>query len=101
MARAADQGGILDHANPSQYDAKNPIILFIIQVRRRSRTSIQDKDVLGVESVVPEKQDERLWRHDCRIFVLSCHDEMKTLQADDKAATFGRGFSGMREADGR
>lgn len=30
--RASPQGGILQGANPSQYDPKNPIILFIIQV---------------------------------------------------------------------
>jgi len=30
--RAAPQGGVLEGANPSVYDAKNPIILFIIQV---------------------------------------------------------------------
>ncbi|KAI9680139.1 MAG: K(+)/H(+) antiporter [Trizodia sp. TS-e1964] len=29
--RVAPQGGILEGANPSQYDMKNPIILFIIQ----------------------------------------------------------------------
>ncbi|KAL8639627.1 MAG: hypothetical protein Q9226_008853, partial [Calogaya cf. arnoldii] len=29
--RAAHQGGILEGANPSHYDSKNPIILFIIQ----------------------------------------------------------------------
>ncbi|KAL8827946.1 MAG: hypothetical protein Q9170_006811 [Blastenia crenularia] len=29
--RAAHQGGILEGANPSKYDAKNPIIMFIIQ----------------------------------------------------------------------
>ncbi|KAL9128316.1 MAG: hypothetical protein Q9217_002994 [Psora testacea] len=31
MARAAAQGGILEGANPSNYDPKNPVILFIIQ----------------------------------------------------------------------
>lgn len=30
--RATPQGGILEGANPSTYDPKNPIILFIIQV---------------------------------------------------------------------
>jgi Kef-type K+ transport system membrane component KefB len=30
--RATPQGGILDGANPSVYDPKNPIILFVIQV---------------------------------------------------------------------
>ncbi|KLJ06650.1 hypothetical protein EMPG_17862 [Blastomyces silverae] len=30
-ARATPQGGIFDHANPSKYDPKNPITLFIIQ----------------------------------------------------------------------
>ncbi|KAL8736536.1 MAG: hypothetical protein Q9181_002407 [Wetmoreana brouardii] len=29
--RAAHQGGILEGANPSKYDSKNPIIIFIIQ----------------------------------------------------------------------
>jgi Kef-type K+ transport system membrane component KefB len=29
--RAAPQGGILEHSNPSIYDPKNPIIIFIIQ----------------------------------------------------------------------
>ncbi|KAK0268734.1 hypothetical protein LTR35_015306 [Friedmanniomyces endolithicus] len=29
--RAAAQGGILEGGNPSQYNASNPIILFIIQ----------------------------------------------------------------------
>jgi hypothetical protein len=31
--RATPQGGILEGVNPSVYDPKNPIILFIIQVR--------------------------------------------------------------------
>ena len=31
--RAAAQGGILEHGDPSKYDPKNPIIIFIIQVR--------------------------------------------------------------------
>lgn len=30
--RAAPQGGVLEGGNPSHYDPKNPIILFIIQV---------------------------------------------------------------------
>lgn len=30
--RAAPQGGVIEHGNPSHYDPKNPIILFIIQV---------------------------------------------------------------------
>jgi hypothetical protein len=30
--RATPQGGILEGSNPSQYDPKNPIFLFIIQV---------------------------------------------------------------------
>jgi hypothetical protein len=30
--RAPPQGGILEGGNPSNYDPKNPIILFIIQV---------------------------------------------------------------------
>lgn len=33
-ARATPQGGILEGSNPSVYDPKNPIFLFIIQVRR-------------------------------------------------------------------
>jgi hypothetical protein len=31
--RARPQGGILEGEDPSVYDSKNPIILFIIQVR--------------------------------------------------------------------
>ena len=30
--RATPQGGVLEGINPSKYDPKNPIILFIIQV---------------------------------------------------------------------
>jgi hypothetical protein len=30
--RAAPQGGILEGGNPTVYDPKNPIIIFIIQV---------------------------------------------------------------------
>lgn len=30
--RAAPQGGILEGGNPTHYDSKNPIVLFIIQV---------------------------------------------------------------------
>jgi hypothetical protein len=37
--RATPQGGILEHGNPTVYDPKNPIILFIIQVRSRSAIS--------------------------------------------------------------
>ena len=32
--RARPQGGILEGEDPSDYDSKNPITLFIIQVRR-------------------------------------------------------------------
>lgn len=32
-SRANPQGGVLEGSNPSVYDSKNPIILFIIQVR--------------------------------------------------------------------
>jgi hypothetical protein len=32
--RATPQGGILEGGNPTVYSASNPIILFIIQVRR-------------------------------------------------------------------
>ncbi|QSS59538.1 K(+)/H(+) antiporter 1 Kha1 [Histoplasma capsulatum] len=32
--RATPQGGIFDHSNPSKYDPKNPITLFIIQIRQ-------------------------------------------------------------------
>jgi len=32
--RATPQGGILEGGNPSKYDPKNPITIFIIQVRR-------------------------------------------------------------------
>jgi hypothetical protein len=31
--RVASQGGVLDHQDPSHFDPKNPIALFIIQVR--------------------------------------------------------------------
>lgn len=31
--RAAPQGGILEGGNPTHYDSKNPIVLFIIQVK--------------------------------------------------------------------
>lgn len=31
-SRAASQGGILEGLNPSKYDSKNPLIMFIIQV---------------------------------------------------------------------
>ena len=30
-ARAAPQGGVFEHGNPTKYDPKNPIILFVIQ----------------------------------------------------------------------
>lgn len=30
--RATPQGGILEGGNPSEYDPKNPIVMFIIQV---------------------------------------------------------------------
>jgi hypothetical protein len=31
--KAAPQGGIIEHQNPSTYDPKNPVIIFIIQAR--------------------------------------------------------------------
>jgi hypothetical protein len=34
--RATPQGGILEGSNPSKYDPKNPLFLFIIQVRSQS-----------------------------------------------------------------
>jgi hypothetical protein len=33
-SQVSPQGGILEGGNPSHYDTKNPIVLFIIQVRR-------------------------------------------------------------------
>ena len=30
--RVAPQGGVIEGLNPTTYDAKNPIVLFIIQV---------------------------------------------------------------------
>lgn len=36
-SRAAHQGGIIEGADPSKYDPKNPIIIFIIQVRRETQ----------------------------------------------------------------
>lgn len=30
--RASPQGGIFDKANPTHYDSKNPLVIFIIQV---------------------------------------------------------------------
>jgi hypothetical protein len=42
-SRAAPQGGVLDGGNPAKFDAKNPIALFIIQVRTlMSLTAILD-----------------------------------------------------------
>lgn len=43
--KVAHQGGILEGMNPTKYDPKNPIILFIIQVcrlqcLRRDRNSL-------------------------------------------------------------
>lgn len=32
--RAAPQGGILEGGNPTVYDSKNPIVLFVIQVEQ-------------------------------------------------------------------
>ena len=39
--RATPQGGILEGGNPSVYDPKNPIIIFIIQVSTSSNTFYQ------------------------------------------------------------
>lgn len=36
--RAPAQGGVLEGANPSEYNASNPIILFIIQVHTFNKT---------------------------------------------------------------
>lgn len=33
--KVAPQGGILEGGNPSEYDPKNPLVLFIIQVSSR------------------------------------------------------------------
>lgn len=33
VVKAPPQGGILEGVNPVHFDAKNPIILFIVQVR--------------------------------------------------------------------
>lgn len=43
-SRAAPQGGILEHGNPSIYDPKNPIIVFIIQVSQLSSSGIDFAD---------------------------------------------------------
>jgi hypothetical protein len=32
-SRVSPQGGILEGGNPTTYDSKNPLVLFIIQVR--------------------------------------------------------------------
>jgi hypothetical protein len=34
-ARAASQAGVIDGANPTKYNPKDPITLFIIQVRAK------------------------------------------------------------------
>jgi len=38
--RATPQGGVIEGGNPSHYDSKNPIILFIIQVCKDQRLSL-------------------------------------------------------------
>jgi len=46
--RATPQGGILEGANPSSYDPKNPIIMFIIQVSfESSRGTVFSLTALG------------------------------------------------------
>lgn len=64
-SRASPQGGVLEGSNPSHYDSKNPIILFIIQVRhicpvlspvmRLARTTwkMRDSASLAWDSTVP------------------------------------------------
>jgi hypothetical protein len=44
--RARPQGGILEGEDPSVYDAKNPIILFIIQVRNSLPTAVTGTSAL-------------------------------------------------------
>lgn len=36
--RAPSQGGVIEGANPSEYNPKDPIVLFIIQVRPLPRS---------------------------------------------------------------
>jgi len=44
-ARAPAQGGILEGMNPSKFNPKDPITLFIIQVPRETPTLVsRDKD---------------------------------------------------------
>lgn len=38
--KAPPQGGVLEGVNPVHFDAKNPIILFIVQVRRFQHVDI-------------------------------------------------------------
>lgn len=44
--RVAPQGGVLEGANPAQYSASNPVILFIIQVHWIPSASIFLGDML-------------------------------------------------------
>jgi hypothetical protein len=54
--RATPQGGILEGSNPSKYDPKNPIFLFIIQVCCTSilypPAPLQRNDTIGVEDSI-------------------------------------------------
>lgn len=50
--RASNQGGIIDGANPTKYNPKDPIILFIIQVRGRV-SAIDMLPVIGTGAGCP------------------------------------------------
>jgi hypothetical protein len=50
VVKAPPQGGVLEGVNPVHFDAKNPIILFIIQVRRPLCFSLT-MGVVGVKAL--------------------------------------------------
>ena len=45
--RAPPQGGVLEGSNPTHYDSKNPIVIFIIQVRQDHHDVAHEKYPAG------------------------------------------------------
>lgn len=45
-SRAPAQGGILEGLNPTHYDSKNPITIFIIQVRSSAPVQLTSHDII-------------------------------------------------------
>jgi hypothetical protein len=63
VVKAPPQGGVLEGVNPVHFDAKNPIILFIVQVR--VRPLFWTENAAALLCVAPDYEIPELWVWNC------------------------------------